>query len=319
MAGKGLIAAYLMVGADELKREFLVNRLSDRVAKLGDIDFNRDVFVAGAPNATADEVIGACNMLPFMCEKRLVIVKDLDKANKALTEALVDYLANPNETTVLACTATKLAKNTRIYKAFAKLDAKAVVSCEPRSKRELPSQVRDFARSHGVDIAPQAAQLLIDMVGESTVHLDMEIKKLAALLGAGALIGVDDVEKNVARTAEVKPWEFVDALSDRDAARALTLYSRMGSQSLFGLLTMAVNRIRELLMTKELGGGARLAAALKLPDWRVKNHARWASRFTEEELEHALISAADAELAMKSGADQETAFIQWTLNVCSRI
>ena len=92
MADNGLIAAYLMVGADELKREFLVNRLTDRVAKLGDIDFNKESFLGSA--ATADEVVGACNMLPFMSEKRLVVVKDLDKANKALTEALIEYLAN---------------------------------------------------------------------------------------------------------------------------------------------------------------------------------------------------------------------------------
>ena len=120
MADNGLIAAYLMVGADELKREFLVNRLTERVAKLGDIDFNKESF--NGASASADEVVGACNMLPFMSEKRLVVVKDLDKAGKGLTDALVDYLANPSETTVLACTAANLAKNTRIYKAFAKLD-----------------------------------------------------------------------------------------------------------------------------------------------------------------------------------------------------
>ena len=316
MADNGLIAAYLMVGADELKREFLVNRLTERVAKLGDIDFNKESFIGSA--TTADEVVGACNMLPFMSEKRLVVVKDLDKASKALTEALVDYLANPNETTVLACTATKLAKNTRIYKAFAKLDKKAIVSCEPKSKRDLPAQVRNFALSHEVTITPAAAQMLVDMVGESTVHLDTEIKKMAAALGKGAEIGTQHVEQYVTRVAQVKPWEFVDALADRDAARAMVLFNRLGDDALFGLLTMSVNRIRELLIAKEVGGGSALAAALGLPDWRCRNHARWASRFTERELEAALVSAADLELAMKTGADKVAAFTTWTLGVCAK-
>ncbi len=315
MADNGLIAAYLMVGADELKREFLVDRLTQRVAKLGDIDFNKESYLASATNA--DEVIGACNMLPFMCEKRLVVVKGIDHANKALTEALVSYLADPNETTVLACTATKLAKNTRIYKAFAKLDKKAVVSCEPKSKRDLPVQVQNFALSHGVSITPAASQLLVDMVGESTVHLDTEVKKMAAALGAGARIDTREVEQYVTRTAEVKPWEYVDALAARDAARALALFNRLGADSVFGLLTMSANRLRELIVAKEVGGGSALAAALGMPDWRVRNHARWAGRFTQEELERALIGAADLELALKTGADKSSAFTKWTLDVCA--
>ena len=315
MADNGLIAAYLMVGADELKREFLVNRLTERVAKLGDIDFNKESF--NGASASAEEVLAACNMLPFMSEKRLVVVKDLDKGGKALAEALTAYLANPNESTVLACTASKLAKNTRLYKAFAKLDKRAVVSCEPKDKRELPAQVQSFARSHGVEISPRAAQQLIAMVGESTVHLDTEIRKMAAALGRGALIDLPELERFVTATAEVKPWELVDALAERDATRALSLYVRMPGQSVFGLLTMCVNRLRELLLAKELGAGSALAAELGVPEWRVRNHGRQAARFSERELERALVGAADLEQAMKSGSDQRAAFTRWVLEVCA--
>lgn len=315
MADNGLLSAYLMVGADEMKREFLVERLTDRVAKLGDIDFNRDSFIAGA--ATADEVVGACNMLPFMSEKRLVLVKDLDTANKALSEALIEYLSNPCDTTVLACTAAKLAKNTRLYKAFAKVDKKAVISCEPKSKKELPAQVRAFAQSHGLDMDMAAADRLIAMVGESTVHLDTEVKKMAAALGKGARITADHVEQYVTRTAELKPWEYVDPMCERDAAKALALISQMRGTSPFALLTFGVRRVRELLIAKEMGGGRALAQALGVPDWRVRNHGRWAGRFASGELEHALVAAADTEREMKSGADQDAAFRQWVLEVCS--
>ncbi|MGN0038929.1 MAG: DNA polymerase III subunit delta [Coriobacteriales bacterium] len=315
MADNDLIAAYLMVGADELKREFLVNRLTERVAKLGDIDFNKESF--NGSSASADEVLAACNMLPFMSEKRLVVVKDLDKGGKALAEALTAYLANPNESTVLACTAAKLAKNTRLYKAFAKLDKRAVVSCEPKDKRDLPAQVQSFSRSHSVEITPRAAQQLVSMVGESTVHLDTEIRKMAAALGRGAVIDLPELERYVTATAEVKPWELVDAFAQRDATRALTLYARMPGQSVFGLLTMCVNRLRELLLAKELGAGSALAAELGVPEWRVRNHGRQAARFTEQELERALVGAADLEQAMKSGADQQAAFTRWVLEVCA--
>ena len=47
--------------------------------------------------------------------------------------------------------------------------------------------------------------------------LDNELKKLAAMVGSER-IERTDVERLVVRTAEVKPWDFLDALSARDSA-----------------------------------------------------------------------------------------------------
>jgi len=320
MAEQGLLPVYLMNGADEFKREFLVERLTKRIAKLGDLDFNKDVFVAGAVDA--GQLVAACNTLPFACDYRLVIVKDADKLAKSVSEELVAYLQDPCQTTVLALTATKLAKNTRLYKAVAKVSPKAVVDCAPKSRRELPTQVRDFGASEGITVTQAAAEQLIAYVGESTVRLDTELKKLAAALGKGAVVDVAQIDRYVTRTAEVKPWDFTDALAARDARKALQLFSRMGGQPPFGLLTMSVNRIRELLVAKDVaqtGGGTRdLARELGVPDWRVKNHMRWASRFSEHELVQALAGAADAERAMKSGTDPVTEFERWVLRTCAQ-
>lgn len=319
MAEQVLLPAYLIVGADELKRAFVLERLEKRVAEKGDLDFNRDVFSGAA--LSADEVTGACNTLPFMSEARLVVVKDVDKSPKAAAEAIVSYLADPCPTTVLCCTATKLAKNTRLYKALAKVDKKAVIACEPKSKRDLPAQVRDLARSHKVDMDLACAEQLIAMVGESTVRLDTEIKKMASALGEGTSITKKDLERYVTRTSEVKPWEFVDALAARDANKAALLLSRMAGQSPFGLLTMSVRRIRELMVAQELeaaGRGRELAAALGKQDWQVRNHRRNASAFAPGELENALVAAAELEKSMKSGGDQQLLFEHWALSVAAR-
>ena len=61
-----------------------------------------------------------------------------------------------------------------------------------------------------------------------------------------------------------------------------------------------------------------MAAALKMPDWRCKNHAAWARGFTAAELRRAIVSARDTERAMKSGADVQAAFLDWVLSVTAR-
>ena len=118
--------------------------------------------------------------------------------------------------------------------------------------------------------------------------------------------------------AEPKPWHLSDALSARDAKKCAVLLTRMNAQSPFGLLTMCVNRIRDLLIAKDLQGqgtGA-LASALGKPDWQVKNYAHWADGFSQSELEKALISAAACDQAMKTGADKDAVFERWVLDVC---
>lgn len=318
MADQGFLAAYLAVGADDFKRQFVLERLEKRIAALGDLDFNREVF-SGA-SASADALEAACNTLPFACPYRLVIVKDADKLPKAASEALVSYLSAPCETTILALSAAKLAKSTRLYKAVAKVGKQAVIDCAPKKRRDLPAQVRDFAASEGVQIAHRAADRLIDLVGESTVRLDTELKKLAAALGRGAVIEVADVERLVTRAVEPKPWLFTDALGMRDAARCLELLHAMPSASPQGMLARSVMLVRELLVAKDLrGAGARaLAAELGKQDWQVKNHFRMADQFGPGELERALVSAAETERLMKSGSDAGTCFEQWVLDTCSR-
>ena len=51
--------------------------------------------------------------------------------------------------------------------------------------------------------------------------------------------------------------------------------------------------------------------------WQVKGHNTLARRFSRDELRRAIITARDAERAMKSGADPEAAFMDWVTSVCT--
>ena len=316
---KGLLPAYLVTGTDELKRETVVRRLRERVAKEGDISFNCDEF--GGESAAGADIVAACNTLPFASNVRLVQVMAVDRLKKADQEELIEYLKSPSDTTVLALVASGLAKNTRLYKAVAALGKTAVIDCAPIKRRELPSRVRSMAVSHGVTITDAAANALIDLVGENTVALDGELQKLALAHRGSDPINDNEVTGMVSRTAEVKPWEFVDAFSERNVRKCLILRSRMDSVTPYALMAMCVNRVRELITAQCLarrGQSNALAKMLGVPDWRVKNHVRWARGFESDRLRQALVSARDAERAMKSGADPEREFQSWYISVITR-
>lgn len=316
---ESLLPVYLVVGEDALKRSAVMKRLRARISSLGDLSFNSDEI--DGETALGADIVAACNTMPFASPIRLVEVRAAGKLKKADAEEVVSYLASPSDATVLALVADKLAKNTRLYKAVAAHGKTAIIDCSPLKRHELPKTVRSLAVGHGVTFTAAAADKLVELVGEDTVRLDNEVKKVALAHRGSDAVGEAEVARMVSRTAEVKPWEFVDAFASRDVRACLLLLSRMESTSPHALLAMCTTRLRELICARALverGNPRGVAAALKMPDWRVKNHVSWARGFTAPELRAALGSARDAERSMKSGGDADAAFLDWTISVIRR-
>jgi DNA polymerase-3 subunit delta len=179
-----------------------------------------------------------------------------------------------------------------------------------------------MAGLHGMKMRPDAVALLLELVGEDTVAIEAELKKLSLSRQGTSAVTPDEVKNLVARSTEAKPWEFVDAFSERDAALCVRLRGRMESTSPFGLLTMCITRIRELIIVRgyiERGQESQIASVVKGPPWKVKKfYPRYARNYRPDELRAALHSARDTERAMKSGTDPDTAFDAWYLAVIAR-
>lgn len=313
-----LLPAYLIVGADELKRDAAVRRLRSHVpADMA--DFNLDEL-DGASLEEPGQLISSAQTMPFCADFRLVIVNGAGQLAKPVSEAVVSYLADPNPQCVLCLVAEKLAKNTRLYKAVAKVGPRSVIDCAPLKRWELPPYVVRLAQKRGLSMDNAAAQELVERVGESTVALDNQIATLAQLVGDAGRITLADVEANVAQIAEVSPWAFADAVCERNAPRAMEMLNLMKAPSLVFLHSVLVGRLRELICAKSLdarGAASGLARELGRQSWQVKNHVRWSRAFGEEELVELLGQAAVCERALKGSQDSEAAFARFVLAMAS--
>lgn len=313
-----LLPAYLIVGADELKRDAAVRRLRSHVpADMA--DFNLDEL-DGASLEEPGQLISSAQTMPFCAGFRLVIVNGAGELAKPVSEAVVSYLADPNPQCVLCLVAEKLAKNTRLYKAVAKVGPHSVIDCAPLKRWELPPYVVKLAQKRGLSMDNAAAQELVERVGESTVALDNQIATLAQLVGDAGRITLADVEANVAQIAEVSPWAFADAVCERNAPRAMEMLNLMKAPSLVFLHSVLVGRLRELICAKSLdarGAASGLARELGRQSWQVKNHVRWSRAFGEEELVELLGQAAVCERALKGSQDSEAAFARFVLAMAS--
>lgn len=313
-----LLPAYLIVGGDQLKRETAVKRLKDHLDE-GLAAFNLDERTASADMDPTDIAI-SLNTLPVGEDFRLVLLHDANKLPKPVSETIVSYLSNPNPGCVLCLVAETLARNTRLYKAVAKVGKRSVIDCTPLQTRDLPAYVVKHAAAKGITIDMRAAQELVSRVGESTVLLDRQLDTLKDVCGTTGCIGIADVEKNVARVAEVKPWEFLDKVAAGDATRALELYRHMQNPSHIALLTLITRRVRELMCARSMidrGAKANIGKELSQQNWQVRKLVQSVSRFTSDQLVGCLFACAECERDLKSGADGETTFLKLVLKICN--
>ena len=250
-----LLPAYLVVGPDELKRKQTVTRLRAHVE--GPFaDFNLEELVASADMEPVG-VLSSLNTLPMGGDLRVVIIENAGKLPKPVSEAVIEYLKAPNESCTLLLVAETLAKSTRLYKAVAKVGPRSVIECGAPKRRDLTPYVQKLAAAHGVGIDADAASELVSRVGESTTMLDNQLSALSALLGGQGQLTRAFVEQNVARTAEVKPWEFLDRIAERDARRSFELLALLRANSAIGLLSLVTGRIRAHLRKGPHGAGRR--------------------------------------------------------------
>lgn len=197
-----LLPVYALVGADKLKIQYVLKRLENKLEKLGDLSFNSNSFDGETSNAA--EIIQACIQMPFASEKRYVLVKNAEKLRKSNAEELINYLENPASTTILVLIYSKLAKNTKVYKACQKISSTAIIDCSPPKKYKIAEGLISVSRSYGGSINLDAAEKLVELIGEDTMHLDAEIQKLL-LNSDSKTITIEQVNKQVLKSSEIKP------------------------------------------------------------------------------------------------------------------
>src|SRR5438093_6096513 len=164
----------------------------------------------------------------------------------------------------------------------------------------------------GVSVDPEAARLLIEVVGEDPEALASEVDKIATWSGGDA-VSTREIELLAAGCAEVPGYELTDAWGRRDLAGALracqTLLERSGDPvsrtvpMLIGLLVAHVGRVRDCQAFADEGLSSREAAArLKRHPFYVEKLYTQARNYGPDELRGAVVRLAVLDHAVKGGS-----------------
>ncbi len=300
---------YVFHGDDEFTRAEVLAEFKRKLGPPDTVDLNT-TFLDGK-SLTLGELRHACDAIPFLVEKRLVIVAGLLgrlTAREKLSQDLADYLPRLPETTRLVFVEEKsLPAKHPILRLAQQQERGYVKRFDPPDEKALPRWVEERVRKHGGEIEPQAARQLAAVVGADLRLLDQEIVKLVTYANAERVIAKQDVDTLSPYAQAAVIFDLVDALGRREgstAARTLHRLLEAGEHTL-GLLGMIVRQFRLLIQVKELkargANKSAIARSLGLHPFPAGKLYDQATGFTAAQLETVYRHLLDTDVAIKSG------------------
>lgn len=238
-------------------------------------------------------------------DKRALLVSDCRSLPEHAMSEIKSYASSPEPTAVLVLSA-RVAERGKPPAALVKLvepvgDVRQVAVV----KKELPGWVVQRAKAQGVQIAPDAAKALVDVMAEPAA-LEQALQQLASAF-PGKRIGRTEVASQFRGFGEQKVWDLCDrAFSKNLAGAVLSLRALLDAQDdPLMILGGIASRLRDLIKVRSLPEGLPPAALAKQAglrfDWQARRYREQAGNFSLGELEDLHDRIVEADRILKTG------------------
>lgn len=178
------------------------------------------LFNADPAAVSAAEILDELRTLPFLTEKRVVLIKGADKFISENRQLLENYFDSPCPTGILILTVSSWPGNTRLAGKLSKVGK--LISVMQPSPRQLPSRLIQYAGdAHGKRLAAEAAELLIELTGDNLPRLYSEIDKLALFADTEKAITAGHIESLVGHNRIFGAFTVIDSCLAGDVVQAV--------------------------------------------------------------------------------------------------
>ena len=272
---------------------------------------------------TLDRLKAVCGTLPFLAERRLVIVRGLlerfeprgkssrQKKTTQLTDrqnewkSLGDYVGEIPDSTILVLIDGGITAGNPLLK---QLSGKAKVRSFPRLK---DAQLRQWLQQHvvqeGGSISPAAVNLLVRLVGGNLWIMASEINKLV-MFAFGRSIEEEDVRMVVSYAQQASVFATVDAILEFKAGiaeKSLQQLLQRGATPAY-LLTMITRQVRMLVRAKEIRKQVKSKVGIQnklglTSEFALHKTLEQADRYPLERIKEVYHRLLEADLSIKTG------------------
>lgn len=298
LAQKKFSPVYLFHGEEGFLADEAANTLVSSALTREQQGFNLDVLYGS--EADARDIISHASSFPMMADRRVVIVKEVDRLSNK--ELLASYLEHPSPSTCLILFSTKPDFRKKPF-VTARRSA-IVVKFDPMKDQQIPGWIGKRVRQQGREIDMEAAKILGDYVGTSLREVQNELEKLYVFVGNKKSISSDDIRAVVGVSREFNIFELQNAIGAKDLSRSTQILCRMLDAGESPILVIVLLTRYFTLLWKVLDvrrkGSSDVAGTLGINPFFVKDYVSAAANFTVIEIEHSFEVLASADEQLKS-------------------
>ncbi len=216
---------YLLHGEEA----FYIDRISKYIETYAieehERDFNLNIFYGRDLNQNA--LLESVKRFPMMAERQVVIIREAQDYNGNWAD-LERYFESPTASTILVID-FKYKKVDERLKWVKTLKKSAVVFHSSRHyDNELPNVINQFAKELKYRITSHASFLMAEYLGNDLEKIEGELRKLTINVPLSREIDENDVKKNIGISKEFSPFDYIDALSERNAEKSFRIAYHMG-------------------------------------------------------------------------------------------
>ena len=287
-------------------------------------------------NITMKSLLENLNIMPFMGEKRLVILEGAElftfggksgEEQKKNDEQLIAYLNNPNPACVLIICNYYLPekKNEKAYSKFAALDMVAVEKFEALKPQAVKLWVKDYLKAYNSSIDLDALDYLTASSSRSLGILANELDKALTYTGKKRL-SLEDIKQIITPTAEDSSFLLLNCLVDRKSNNALKALRNLlyyGSNE-YQLLAFLEGQYIKMLLIKDYAKRSVSKQEMKKllnikADFALDSLLRQSKAYQEKELLKILEMLLDCEMDFKTMSNVNERMERLLVEMCNAL
>ncbi len=292
---------YLVVGEEDLLRDSALAAIKRATLGSEGDEFNYELFYGDEANGA--DIRNSVSAVPVFSERRLVVVKAVEKLTARESEVLLDCVNNPVESTTLVFVSPKLDGRLKFSQALTR--SAIVVDCSSLRDAQVPSWIAREAAGLGLRLEETAAHVLQEACGASLYGVRRELEKLASYVPPDRSVTAEDVHLLRGMDPGASVFDLTLAIAEGRRGRVLSILARNleAGEAPLRILGSLAWQYRRLWKVKELlANGARegeVARSLRMDPWKVRS---FLDRFSEPHLRSALQLFFETDGKLKGGS-----------------
>lgn len=314
-------------------QKYLIDGLIQEIVKATlneeDMDFNFEKV--DSKEQTIESTIGLLETIPFMGDKKVVIVEDAFFLTAARAPAksvshdltsLEGYVKNSADFSILILVTPeeKLDQRKKVVKLLKK--ESIVCPCTSLKRTQLLPWLQQISRDLEVSLEDNAAQLLVEFIGSDMTALVNEIKKMSSYVGKGGTITIETIQLLTSKTAEQDVFQLVDQVVNFKVGEAFKTLNELlkRKEEPIKILALLARQFRMIYRSKDLYAqgmsSGQMAGKLGCAPFVAQMAVNQSKNFSEHQLEEILNHLINTDFAIKTGrADKVLALEMFLLQV----